>query len=126
MFAEIAQDIRDFIGKDTIIITCRHSPDYTLDINFLTAELKAASVRQDILDNQWLNVRKWSEKMFGTDQAKLDLILDHYGVDRSTREQNGHGALLDAKLLATVYPKLLQDYRTFCAQKKRNTATFKR
>ena len=55
-------------------------------------------------------MRRWSEEMFGTEKAKLDTVLDHYGISRAQRDAQGHGALLDAQLLAQVYPLLKADY----------------
>ncbi|MGM0422233.1 MAG: exonuclease domain-containing protein [Pseudomonadota bacterium] len=112
-FNQHAEEIRDFIGDDPIIITCRQHDDYTLDIAFLAAELEKSAVDRPIPDKQWQNVRPWSEKMFGYEGAKLDNVLDHYGVDRSERINKGHSALLDALLLAKIYPRLLADYRKF-------------
>jgi|AntRauTorcE11897_2_1112592.scaffolds.fasta_scaffold00450_9 DNA polymerase-3 subunit epsilon len=112
-FNQVAQEIRDFIGNDTIVITCRQHDDYTLDIAFLNAELDESAVDRPIPPKQWLNVRPWSEKMFGHEGAKLDNVLDHYGVDRNERINQGHSALLDALLLAKVYPQLLADYQKF-------------
>lgn len=114
-FNMIARDIREFVGDAPVIITCRTKDGYTLDIAFMNAELKKAGI--DIIeDKQWLNVRRWGEEMFGHDQASLDKMLDRYKIDRSIRDKNGHGALLDAQLLAQVFPKLQADYKRFCAQ----------
>jgi len=119
VFADVAQKIRDFIGDDTIVITCRVKDSYTLDIAFLNAELEKACVTPALKDKQWLNVRLWGEAMFDTyDEARLDSMLDHYGVDRSKRDDTGHSALLDAQLLAEIYPKLKADYLAF---KKKGT-----
>ena len=116
-FNMLAKDIRDFIGDAPVIITCRSKDGYTLDIAFLNAELKKAGVNI-VGEKQWINVRLWAEEMFGHDEAKLDKMLDRYKIDRSVRDENGHGALLDAQLLAQVYPKLLSDYKRFKAAPK--------
>jgi DNA polymerase-3 subunit epsilon len=112
-FAAVAKEIRDFIGDDPVIITCRTSKEgYTLDVEMLNMELKKAGEREVPVD-QWLNVRRWSEAMFGDKSATLDKVLDHYGISRKERDENGHGALLDARLLSEAYPKLLKDYMSF-------------
>lgn len=115
-FASQAQVVRDFIGDSPVIITCRTSErngeTYTLDRNFLDMEFKAAGV-EPVKEAQWVNVRPWSEEMFGNDGARLDKILDRYGVSRAVRDAKGHGALLDAELLAAVYPQLKEDYEAF-------------
>lgn len=38
---------------------------------------------------------------------RLDDLLDHFRIDRSQRVAEGHGAYLDARLLAEVYGQLL-------------------
>ncbi len=116
-FAEIAKDLKDFIGNSPIIITCRTTKnpdgsDYTLDIDMLAVEMKEAGVTP-FPASQWINVRRWSEAMFGSDEARLDKILDRYKIDRSQRDKEGHSATLDSQLLAAAYPKLLADYKKF-------------
>ncbi len=111
-----AETIRDFIGNDPVVITCRTSDRngniYTLDQAFLDAEFARAGVAP-LKKEQWINVRRWSEELFGTQEARLDKILDRYGVSRAERDRKGHGALLDAELLAAVYPRLKADYLAF-------------
>ena len=111
-FAEVAKEIRDFIGSDPVVITCRTKDNYTLDIALLNMELTKAG-EEEIPASQWINVRRWSEAMFGEKQATLDKVLDRYAISRKERDENGHGALLDARLLAEAYPKLLKDYMNF-------------
>ena len=122
LFVEVAQEVRDFIADSPIIITCRHDEKtgYTLDIAFLSHEFEAAGITDAIPETQWINIRKWSEEMFGHDEAKLDKILDRYQIDRTERDENGHGALLDADLLAKAYPKVLADYTQFKAAQPRS------
>jgi len=120
-FAQIAKELRDFIGDSPIIITCRTGangkPNYTLDIAFMNMEMEKAGL-PPFKDEQWINVRRWSEAMFGNDKASLDKVLDRYKIDRSERDANGHGSTLDARLLAEVYPKLLNDYMKFSEKQK--------
>ncbi len=117
-FGTMAQEIRDFIGDSQVVITCRTEPqggqDVTLDISVLNEAFEREGLPEVPVD-QWLNVRRWSEEMFGDKGARLDNVLDHYNVSRAQRDAEGHGALLDAKLLAMVYPLLLADYTKFKA-----------
>lgn len=112
-FADEAQAIRDFIGDSRIIITCRTTEkdgkSYTLDEAMLTAEFARAGVTPP-LPSQWINVRRWSEELYGQNGARLDAVLDRYGINRGERDTNGHGALLDAELLAAAYPRLKREY----------------
>lgn len=111
-FSVVAGQLRQFIGDDPVVITCRTKDGYTLDIAFLNNELQLAG-EAPVPETQWLNIRRWSEDMFGNDQATLDKVLDRYGISRAEREANGHGAILDARLLAAAYPTLLTDYKAF-------------
>lgn len=120
-FKDVAQQIRDFIGDDQIIITCRTENGYTLDIDMMNFEFGKAGVKE-VPQQQWTNVRRWSEEMWGTDKARLDKVLDRYGVSRKERDDNGHGALLDARLLGAVYPTLKKDYEKFSAKKPATAA----
>ncbi|MDE1153806.1 MAG: exonuclease domain-containing protein [Micavibrio sp.] len=111
-FPELAKELREFIGDDQVIITCRTTGDYTLDIAMLNFEMLKAG-QPIVPETQWTNVRRWSEAMFGEKQATLDKVLDRYSISRKERDDNGHGALLDARLLAEAFPKLVKDYATF-------------
>ena len=116
-FADVAKEIRDFIGNDPVIITCRTNKDgYTLDIDMLNFELTKGGETEVPL-SQWINVRRWSEAMFGEKAATLDKVLDRFGISRKERDENGHGALLDARLLAEAYPRLLKEYMNFSEPK---------
>jgi DNA polymerase-3 subunit epsilon len=110
IFAGIAKQLRDFIGDSNVIITCRTGGDgYTLDIDMLKMEMTKAG-QPAIPDSQWVNVRRWSEVLFGQDGARLDKLLDHYKISREERDAKGHSAILDTRLLAAAYPMLLKDY----------------
>lgn len=108
-FHKIAADLRQFIGDSPVVITCRTKENYTLDIAFLNMEFERAG-QPPVPESQWVNVRRWSENMFGEKSATLDKVLDRYGVSRKERDDNGHSAILDARLLSEVYPRLLKDY----------------
>lgn len=108
-FKDIAAELRRFIGDSPVIITCRTKDNYTLDIAFLNMEFERAG-QPPVPESQWVNVRRWSENMFGEKAATLDKVLDRYGISRKERDENGHSAILDARLLSEVYPRLLKDY----------------
>lgn len=118
LFASQARAIRDFIGDSHIVITCRTTEkdgkSYTLDEAMLTAEFNRAGVTPP-LPSQWVNVRRWAEALYGNDGARLDAVLDRYGISRTDRIALGHGALLDAELLAKAYPRLRAEYAQLIA-----------
>lgn len=113
-FADVAAELRQFIGDAPVVITCRTKDGYTLDMAFLNKELAEAGQRP-VPEGQWLNVRRWSEMMFGEKSATLDKVLDRYEISRKERDDNGHSAILDARLLSEAYPRLLKDYMSFQA-----------
>ncbi len=114
LFAEVAAELRRFIADAPVVITCRTKDGYTLDQAFLNKELAEAG-QHPVADAQWLNVRRWSEAMFGEKAATLDKVLDRYEISRKERDEKGHSAILDARLLSEVYPRLLKDYISFSA-----------
>jgi DNA polymerase-3 subunit epsilon len=116
VFSAYAKEVRDFIGDSQVVITCRTHNDVTLDISVLNMELEKAG-QPEIPADQWLNVRRWSEEMYGHKEARLDAVLDRHGISRAQRDAEGHGALLDAQMLAAIYPHVLADYMRFTAKK---------
>lgn len=114
VFLSIAESLREFIENSEVVITCRSDENgRTVDQDMMAMEFTRAALPA-IPDAQWTNVRKWSEAMFGYEQAKLNAIADRYGIDREGRsDSSGHGALKDALLLAAVYPSLKVDYERF-------------
>ena len=97
-FAEIAEELLDFIGGAELVI---HNAAF--DVAFLDAELgrvpgeprTVASLCQ-VLDSLAL-----AREMHPGQRNSLDALCKRYNVDNSRREL--HGALLDAQLLAEVY-----------------------
>lgn len=75
------------------------------DLPFINAELDAAGLatlsQENIKDTLHMARRK-----FPGAPASLDALCARFGIDTSTRERDGHGALLDSKLLAAVYIEL--------------------
>lgn len=74
------------------------------DLPFLNAELAAA--RFDKLENNLIDTLHMARRKFPGAPASLDALCARFGIDTTTRERDGHGALLDSKLLAAVYIEL--------------------
>ena len=96
-FAEIAQELRDYIQGAEVII---HNAPF--DLGFLNNEFKLLKLPSftehcsgviDTLVN--------AKEMHPGKRNSLDALCDRYGVSNSHRKL--HGALLDAELLADVY-----------------------
>lgn len=77
----------------------------SFDLPFLNAELAAAGLplldAENIIDTLHMARRK-----FPGAPASLDALCARFRIDTSTRERDGHGALLDSRLLAEVYIEL--------------------
>jgi DNA polymerase-3 subunit epsilon len=96
-FAEIAQELRDYIQGAEVII---HNAPF--DLGFLNHEFKLLGLPTftehcsgviDTLVN--------AKEMHPGKRNSLDALCDRYGVSNAHRKL--HGALLDAELLADVY-----------------------
>jgi DNA polymerase-3 subunit epsilon len=96
-FAEIADELRDYVGGAEVII---HNAPF--DLGFLNAEfvrLKLPSFNQHIASV--IDTLIQAKEMHPGKRNSLDALCDRYGVSNTHRKL--HGALLDAELLADVY-----------------------
>jgi DNA polymerase-3 subunit epsilon len=98
-FAEVAEELLQFIGDAPLII---HNAAF--DLAFLNTELercgKALISRDRLVDTLLLARRKHPAS-----PNSLDQLCARYAVDNSRRTK--HGALLDAEILAEVYVELI-------------------
>ncbi|MEO1241504.1 MAG: DNA polymerase III subunit epsilon [Pseudomonadota bacterium] len=74
------------------------------DLPFLQAELKAAELPS--LENKLTDTLLAARRKFPGAPASLDALCSRFGIDTKERERDGHGALLDSRLLAEVYIEL--------------------
>jgi DNA polymerase-3 subunit epsilon len=74
------------------------------DLPFLNAELEAARLKR--LENDIIDTLHLARRKFPGAPASLDALCSRFGIDTSIRERDGHGALLDSRLLAAVYIEL--------------------
>ncbi|WP_425410521.1 DNA polymerase III subunit epsilon [Hyphococcus sp.] len=99
--ASVAQAFLDFVGGAQLVA---HN-GIGFDLPFLNAELEAAGLpildRENIVDTLHMARRK-----FPGAPASLDALCSRFGIDTAMRERDGHGALLDSRLLAEVYIEL--------------------
>ncbi len=111
--SQVAKDIKEFIGDSEIIVFCWSTGTTSPDQDYLNLEMKRAGL-EPFGAGQFLNIREWAVKMYDVSKNSLNLMLDHYKIDRTSRgEETGHGALLDATLTAEVYPKLKTDWKKY-------------
>jgi DNA polymerase-3 subunit epsilon len=97
-FAELADRILGFIGDDLLVA---HNANF--DIGFINAEL--ARLRRPPLRNPFVDTVAFAKRRFPGAKATLDDLCRKFGIDMSSRN-DGHGALVDSRLLARVYLEL--------------------
>ncbi len=95
-FAEVAQEMLDFIGDAELVI---HNAAF--DLGFLDQELALAGRAERLAGRAVLDTLALARERFPGQRNSLDALCKRFGVDASQREV--HGALLDASLLAEVY-----------------------
>ncbi len=76
----------------------------SFDLPFLNAELEAAGLPR--LTNRLLDTLFLARKRYPGASASLDALCLKFGIDTRRRQRDGHGALLDSQLLASVYIEL--------------------
>jgi DNA polymerase-3 subunit epsilon len=97
-FAEIADEMLEFIGDDRVVI---HNAEF--DLAFLNAEL--ARLGRPPLACAFVDTLSVARQRFPGAPASLDALCRRFEIDLSVREK--HGADIDCGLLAAVYLELL-------------------
>jgi DNA polymerase-3 subunit epsilon len=97
-FAEIVNELRDYLGGDAEVII--HNAPF--DIGFLDVEFGRMNVPR-FADHvsRVIDTLVQAKEMHPGKRNSLDALCDRYGVSNAHRTL--HGALLDAELLADVY-----------------------
>lgn len=96
----IAPAFLDFVGDARLVA---HN-GIGFDLPFLNAELDAARLKT--FDNEIIDTLHMARRKFPGAPASLDALCSRFGIDTKERERDGHGALLDSRLLAEVYIEL--------------------
>lgn len=105
-FPEIVQEFLDFIGDSPLV-----AHNAAFDQGFINAELKRCS-RDLPAAERFIDTLLIARKKFPGASCSLDALakryqLDRYGFDLAARKgPGGHGALVDARILAEVYLQL--------------------
>lgn len=97
-FAEIADELLDFIGEDRVVI---HNAEF--DLAFLNAEF--GRLGRPPLTCAFVDTLAVARQRFPGAPASLDALCRRFAIDLSAREK--HGADIDCGLLAGVYLELL-------------------
>ncbi|MEQ1617412.1 MAG: DNA polymerase III subunit epsilon [Terricaulis sp.] len=105
-FAELVQEFLDFVADAPLVA---HNASF--DQGFLDAEL-ARIGREALPAARYVDTLPLARKRFPGASCSLDALakrfqLDRYGFDLAARKgPGGHGALVDARILAEVYLQL--------------------
>jgi DNA polymerase-3 subunit epsilon len=96
-FGDVAEDFLAFVAGAELVI---HNAPF--DLGFLNAEL-ARCEREAMLSHcaGLIDTLKLARELFPGQKAGLDALCKRFEIDN--RARNLHGALLDARLLASVY-----------------------
>lgn len=97
---QVAPAFCEFVGDAELIA---HN-GVSFDLPFLQAELAAAKMPK--LENEIRDTLHIARRKFPGAPASLDALCARFGIDTKERERDGHGALLDSRLLAEVYIEL--------------------
>ncbi len=98
-FSDIADEFVSYISDSKIII---HNASF--DIGFLNAELKRCNMKE-LNDDLIIDTLVIAKKKFIGQSVSLDSLCRKYNIDLTGRDI--HGAIKDAKLLASVYLELV-------------------
>lgn len=97
---KVAAAFVEFVGDAELVA---HN-GISFDLPFLNAELASAGL--SILENSIVDTLHLARRKYPGSPASLDALCARFGIDTSHRVRNGHGALLDSRLLAEVYIEL--------------------
>ncbi len=96
----VADAFVDFIGDAELIA---HN-GASFDLPFINAELSGAG--RATLPNALIDTLLIARRKYPGAPASLDALCARFAIDTAVRKRDGHGALLDSRLLAAVYIEL--------------------
>lgn len=101
LFAQVADELLDFLGDADLVI---HNAAF--DLGFLDSEFALLGRGQGRLQDRCrvIDTLALARALHPGQKNRLDDLCRRYGVDNSQREL--HGALLDAEILADVYLRM--------------------
>ena len=98
-FSDIADELVEYISDSRIII---HNAPF--DLGFINPELMRCEMKK-LNEDMIIDTLILAKKKFLGQSVSLDSLCKRFNIDLS--ERNVHGALKDAKLLASVYLELI-------------------
>jgi DNA polymerase-3 subunit epsilon len=100
VFADVAEGFLAFIDDSALVI---HNAEF--DLKFLNAELSRLK-KPGIAAERAIDTMLIARRRFPGASASLDALCRRFDISLDDRKEKGHGALLDAALLAEVYLEL--------------------
>jgi len=100
LFADIAEAFSAFIDDSQLVI---HNAEF--DLKFLNFELGRIE-RATLPPARAVDTAQMARLRYPGAPASLDALCRRFNIDLEERQAKGHGALLDAELLAQVYLEL--------------------
>jgi DNA polymerase-3 subunit epsilon len=97
-FHEVCEDFLDFVADAPLV-----AHNAAFDRGFINHELEQAG-REALHESRWIDTLKLAQKRFPGMYNSLDALCKRFKI--SLAERDKHGALLDARLLASVYLEL--------------------
>ena len=98
-FAEVAEAFLEFAGEGTLVA---HNAPF--DMGFLNFELERCG--RPAWGGAVIDTVQMARRKFPGAPASLDALCARFGIDTTQRDAQGHGAILDARLLAEVWIEL--------------------
>ena len=98
VFFEVAPAFLDFIKDSPLVI---HNARF--DMAFINAELTAAGF-DPVAADRIIDTLPMAKRLFPSERVNLDALCERFDV--SLKQRMLHGALLDARLLASVYLRM--------------------
>ena len=98
-FSDIAEELVDYLSNSKIII---HNASF--DLGFINYELDRCNMNA-LKEENVIDTLELAKKKFLGQSVSLDSLCRRYNIDLTGRDV--HGALKDAKLLASVYLELI-------------------
>ncbi len=102
-FSDVVSKLIEYISDSALVI---HNAPF--DLGFLREEYRLSNMDTSLLDSnrKVYDTLKIARRESPGKRNSLDALCGRYSVDNTNRDL--HGALLDAKLLASVYLKMTQ------------------